>query len=397
MNSPRILLFAEAVTLAHVARIFKLATNLEDFGHEVHVATDSRFNYLFGRLPKNLHPLFSISGESFMGAMNTGRPPYNVLTLERYVAEEKTLIEKIKPDVVIGDFRLSLQVSTFKKVPYIALINAYWSPYADIRFPIPDHFIGRIFGRNIGQFLFNLARPFIFYLHTRPVNALRKKHGLPEIKGSLQNIYTQADYVAYADSPSLVLLKNLPHNHVFIGPVLSSLTIPKPEWWDTMLQTKSPKIYLNLGSSGNQKILGSIVETLASFDATLIVSAGSETSGFKNGDRLFVAPYLPGDEACQVADVVICNGGSPSAQQALSYGKPVIGIPSNLDQSLNTEALAQHKTGMTVYPGWNFATRLKNAVEQALSSEQKSHALWWKEELSKYDSGKALQELIQIF
>ena len=47
------------------------------------------------------------------------------------MADDLELIRRIEPDVVVGDFRLSLAVSApMAGVPYIALANAYWSPFA---------------------------------------------------------------------------------------------------------------------------------------------------------------------------------------------------------------------------------------------------------------------------
>ena len=49
------------------------------------------------------------------------------------------MIREVEPDVVVGDFRLSLSVSArVAGVPYLAITNAYWSPYARQRFPLPE-------------------------------------------------------------------------------------------------------------------------------------------------------------------------------------------------------------------------------------------------------------------
>ena len=39
-----------------------------------------------------------------------GRPVYDPKTLESYLAEDLALIHKVKPDVIVGDFRLTLAV-----------------------------------------------------------------------------------------------------------------------------------------------------------------------------------------------------------------------------------------------------------------------------------------------
>jgi UDP:flavonoid glycosyltransferase YjiC (YdhE family) len=43
---------------------------------------------------------------------------------------------------------------------------------------------------------------------------------------------------------------------------------------------------------------------------------------------------------------VICNGGSPTSQQALAAGVPVLGIAGNLDQYLNMDGVVRTGAGL---------------------------------------------------
>ena len=45
---------------------------------------------------------------------------------------------------------------------------------------------------------------------------------------------------------------------------------------------------------------------------------------------------------------MICNGGSPTAFQAIAKGVPVLGIPGNLDQFLNMHYLEKNRLGITL-------------------------------------------------
>lgn len=60
---------------------------------------------------------------------------------------------------------------------------------------------------------------------------------------------------------------------------------------------------------------------------------------------MFCADYLPGTAAAARADLVVCNGGSPTSYQALVQGTPVLGIPGNLDQYLNMHYLEKAGLG----------------------------------------------------
>jgi UDP:flavonoid glycosyltransferase YjiC (YdhE family) len=120
MTKKRILFFAEAVTLAHVARPLVLAGALAPDLYDIHFACDPRFDHLFPDLRFPRYPVRSISCNRFMQALAKGKPVYEVGTLRDYVTEDLSLIEEISPDLVIGDFRLSLAVSA----PLESLCNA---------------------------------------------------------------------------------------------------------------------------------------------------------------------------------------------------------------------------------------------------------------------------------
>ena len=58
--------------------------------------------------------------------------------MRRDIGHDQALIEAVQPDVIIGDFRLSLAASARRAgVPYAALTNAYWSPQRPLRSPPP--------------------------------------------------------------------------------------------------------------------------------------------------------------------------------------------------------------------------------------------------------------------
>src|SRR5437588_11789567 len=108
----RVLFFAEAVTLAHVARPFVLATSLDPDTYEVYWAAHPRFNDLFGSMSfAGRRTIESIPCEQFLGALAKGAPVYDTATLRSYVGEDLAVIREFTPDLIVGDFRLSLSVS----------------------------------------------------------------------------------------------------------------------------------------------------------------------------------------------------------------------------------------------------------------------------------------------
>ncbi|MDD5330799.1 MAG: glycosyl transferase family 1, partial [Sulfuricella sp.] len=337
-NKIRILFIGEAVSLAHVARPLALALALDPARYAVSFAVDPRYNALLGDPPFPLQRIDSIDGNRFSTALARGTPIYDLPTLRRYVGADLDLIAAARPHLVVGDFRLSLTASArVAGVPYFSITNSYWSPYARQRFPLPAHPLAQWLGVAAAQALFRLARPAVFALHARPLNRLRREYGLPALGHDLRRAYTDADHTLYADVPELMNLPALPAHHHFLGPVLWSPSIPLPEWWETLPADK-PLVYVTLGSSGPRRTLPLILDALASLPVTAMVAAAGETVR-DPPKNVHAASYLPGEAAAARAQLVICNGGSPTSQQALAAGVPVLGIAGNLDQFLNMQAV----------------------------------------------------------
>jgi len=342
----RILFFAEAVTLAHVARPIALAQGLVAAGHDVHIACDPRYRRFVENRPWQALPMHSIASERFLQALARGSPVYDADTLRGYVREDLALIERVAPDLVVGDFRLSLSVSArLAGVPYAAVTNAYWSPYHPVRaLPLPALPMTRFLPLPLARRIFGLAQPLAFGLHSRPLNTVRRENGLPSLGRDLRRVYTDADHVLYADVPSMFPTVNLPASHHHLGPVLWSPDLPLPGWWGQWPAGR-PVVYLTLGSSGPAPLLQMALDALADEPVTVIASTAGAALPRSLPANVHAADYLPGLQAAARASLVVCNGGSPTSQQALAAGVPVLGIASNMDQFLNMGAVAAAGAG----------------------------------------------------
>jgi UDP:flavonoid glycosyltransferase YjiC (YdhE family) len=350
-RKPRVLFIGEAVTLAHIARPFALARSLNADEYDVFFACDPRYNKLLGELPFPWRPLHTIPSEHFLEALARGGPLYDAATLRGYVKEDLALLGELKPDVVVGDFRLSLAVSApLTKTYHMAITNAYWSPYARQRFPLPELPLVRAVGLTAARVLFRLARPLAFALHTRPLNRIRRENDLPSLGLNLCRLYTHADYTLYADVPELVPIHGSPENHVYLGPIPWSPALDPPDWWEKV-PTDRPIVYVTMGSSGESRLLHVVLEALADLPVYVMATTAGRINTDKVPANAHIAAYLPGEAAASRASLVICNGGSPTTQQALVAGRPVLGIPSNMDQYLNMKALKVRGAGEVIRSG----------------------------------------------
>ena len=316
----------------------------------------------------SFHPIRSIPSADFAQAIAQGKPLYNIETLIQYVENDLELLDNVKPDLVVGDFRLSLAVSApLRRIPYAAVVNAYWSPYADIDYPVPDLPMTRFLGVRLAQKLFNIIRPVAFAMHARPLNRVRCYYGLSPLGSDLRNIYTWGDYTLYADLPELVPTRPLPANHRYLGPPLWSVHAPLPDWWHYLSDNK-PVILMIMGSSGHAELLPIALSALSELPITVIAATAGKIELPNVPANAFVVDYLPLDLVARRASLIICNGGSLTTCQAIASGVPILGICSNMDQLLNMIAIERLGAGLCLRAASIKPAQLKEAVLTVLKT-----------------------------
>jgi len=342
----RVLFFAEAVTLAHVARCLVLAEGVSA-KHDVCLAVAASAQRHVAAKRFRVVTLESIPGARFVEALRRGQPVYDEQTLRRYVDDDLRLIDEMRPDIVVGDFRLSLSVSArLRAVPYVGITNAYWSPWYRRSAPLPVLPWTGIVPLAVARPVFALGCRPVMASHSRPLNRVRCGYGLPALATDLRRVYSDADHVAYADVPELYPTPDRPVTHRYLGPILWSPPVAPPAWWnEAETQTNA---YVTMGSSGDPGLLGTIVAALDECGVAARVATAGAAFEPPPRTRARIAAYLPGVEAARRADFVVCNGGSLTVQQALSAGKPVLGIASNMDQFLNMQPIVEAGAGVVV-------------------------------------------------
>ena len=370
----RILMLAEAVTLAHVARPIALARDLAPMGFDCVVATAPERRAWVEADGIRFDALQSIDPAAFTRALAQGRPLYTAATLSDYVRADLALIDRHRPDAVLGDFRLSLAVSArLAKVPYLTLTNAYWSPWVDLPFPMPVLPLSRVLPLPVARALFGVGSRVAMRAHCRPLNRVLREHGLPSVGSELRRVYTEADAVLYADDPALFPMRPMPATHHFLGPVLWSPPIDRPAWWDTLPEDR-PIVYVTLGSSGSAEVLGQVLSALRDAPVRVIASTAGAALPADLADHFHCAAYLPGDRATARSSLVICNGGSMTTQQALCLGRPVLGIPSNMDQFMNMAPLVKAGAARCIRSDRLSGDALRSAVRELLGDPNAARA-----------------------
>ena len=340
----RVLFIGEGATLAHAARPLALASALPRDRFETTIATPERYRAWAPPQARWL-PLDAQTPEAFAERLKRGQPVFNLSQLEAYVAEDLKLIEQVRPHVVVGDLRISLAASARAAgVPYVGISNAYWSPDRPLRLirPVVDRLRG--WPAPAADLAFHAAAAMVLGWQARPLDDLMTAHGLKGIGRDLRRAFTEADVTLYADIPAL--FPDVPEtpSRRFLGPVVWEPPVAPPPWWDRLPDDK-PIAYVTLGSSGEIQPLAQIAGWLTGMGYAVVLATAGRAVVQGDDETVFVADYLPGFAACERADLVVCNGGSPTVTQALLKGRPVLGIASNIDQMLNIRAVQAQGAG----------------------------------------------------
>ncbi|HVA85055.1 MAG TPA: nucleotide disphospho-sugar-binding domain-containing protein [Candidatus Saccharimonadales bacterium] len=340
---PRILFVSEAPSLAHVARPFVLAKTLDPERYDIHFASPGTpsTELVLADAPFTRWALETVPAATFLDRMKRGRPFWTVGDIDHYVDIDRDLIRRVQPDLIVADLRVSLSTSAaLEGVPWAAMVNSYWSEWAfGWRHPVPETNLSSPYIPWLTQFAFERLLPFFIWEYVRPVNVVRRRHGLRPYGSRFSALYA-GDSVLYVDPPGMVRMRpGLPSSHIFVGPAIWSAPAPLPPWWDD-LAPNDPLIYVGLGSTGKLGALPTILSALRGTPYRLAVAVGGRELPAAVFRDVFVAPYLPGDLMARRAALVIGNGGSAGLYQSLNEGTPVRGIPENLDQHMTMAALA---------------------------------------------------------
>lgn len=370
----KILFLAEAVSLAHIGRPLMLAKWAQKQNIEVHFAASPTglLKTKANSFGFATHPLYTINEDLFYQRVNQSKFFYQVNDLKKYVAEEQALILKIKPDLIVSDFRLTASISAeLTGKPLLNLSNAYWSPHYSCPFPAPENGIFKLLPQRTTDFVFNFIRPFAFKFFGKELNQTRDFFGLKK-KNDFREMYTDGTYTAYMDLPHFVKIKNLPEKHFFLGPVVWS-----PEINNVSHSFKdNNNVYISMGSTGNNNLLPQIIQASLKNNLNLVISGVNATEKDKLlktmpelKGRSILEPLIRADDFLPFCKLTICHGGSGTVYQSMANGIPVLCFPKNPDQGLVSLAVAQNNIGRYLTNKNTHQSNIEKMIKECLANE----------------------------
>jgi UDP:flavonoid glycosyltransferase YjiC (YdhE family) len=302
--------------------------------------------------------------------------------IEEMIGFDLIVYNKVKPDIVISDFRLSSQISAeIAKILNITLLNVYSTRYSGQKESLPPH-LRRMLGGNMNSLL-TLIKRFLFWKRNKIFNKIRKRHGLRRKKDYLEQL--EGDFTFICDLPELFRIKKLPKSHFCIGPLYYK---EEKQLKNIKLDKKKKTVYISLGSE-KDNLIYKIIENIDLNRYNVIVT------GFKiNKKGIFQLGFFPGLSIIKKSDIVICHGGNGTIYQALSLGKPIIAIPLNLDQNLNADAIESEKVGRKM-KYWN-VNRINAVIESVLKDKRiKENLSYFSKLMKQYKPEKFVAEFVK--
>jgi UDP:flavonoid glycosyltransferase YjiC (YdhE family) len=362
----KILFLAEGITMTHFVRPAALAASLDPAKYDVYFRTPERYHRLLDQEFYQIGNLATIDPHMFLESLAHGSTLYTEKTLRGYVRDDLEIIEEVQPDIVFGDFRLSLCISApLSGVPWGSIFNAQWSPYRKQPAIVPELPITRFVSPRLLGPLFALLRPAIFALHAKPVNDLRRAYGLPGISSDMRSIYTTGDLVLYPDVPEFVPTTGAPGNHHYVGICNWSPSTLKPAWWKEVIDAPVPKIFISLGSSGPVKALPAVLEAVSHLPVKVILATSGRKIG-SVGPSVYSADLLPYEETARHCSAVVSQGGTAGLYLTLAAGTPTLAIPNNIDNHLSAALLEENGAGLSVRVENASPKILRKALERLL-------------------------------
>ena len=382
--------------MTHFARPAALASSLDSAEWEIFFWTPKRFHALIENPAVGLGDLRTLDPGAFLNALANGRVAYSKEILREYVRDDLAIFKQVEPDLVIGDYRLSLCTSApASGLPFASIFNAHWSPFYRQPAIVPELPVTRWVSARLLKPLYAGLRPALYALHAKPVNEVRREFGLSRISHDLRHIYTAGDLTLYPDVPEFVRLPGAPDHHHFIGTCPWSPHVPKPPWWNDMVASSQPKVFVSLGSSGPVKALPAVLEALARLPVTVILTTSGRPMGTIPSD-VYMADLLPYAETAGHAAVVVSHGGTGGLYPALSAGTPMLAIPSNIDMHLSASLLEQSGAGIKVRVEHASPDTLHRALERLLGEPRfKQAAVKWGGVIARHDTNTLFPSLLR--
>ncbi len=327
--------------LAHLAACSAVAGALRDRGHEPIFAYGGSRSEILEQAGFEWHPVVESRGPMHWQWFES--PEH----LERMVASQLRLIERLEPAVCITSAGFGRLAAELKGVPELALMHSLpGSPYGR---PALRAWLLRDAARHPTRFLGHLrsrrTRPGAAAVHAALVEVLRRR-GLPPLDRT--NLVGRADLIACTTAPFIDPSRRLPAHWRYVGPLdYGQGRGAEPS------AGQAPRVHVSQGSTGSAELLRRAVTELSAEGWEIVVSTGGlcdpgELSEL--GAGVIATSIVDTRSELEAADVAVIAGGNMTAMQALLSGTPTVVLPHTNQQAAGALRAQRLGTGVALWP-----------------------------------------------
>jgi UDP:flavonoid glycosyltransferase YjiC (YdhE family) len=252
-NRSRLSMLPSVIARSHLTRLVLIALELQYQGAEVAFAFPEN-NQILQHYNFQFFPVADAVVTDFSSKVLDA---YTPSLIEQCVNDELKAIEAFKPDVIIGDFRLTAAISSkITKISYISVVNGYMTDYfgpVDVMIPKQtrplENKIAFIAARAIQR-----SQKRTLATHFREI---AQKHR-PEKLVSLYDFLT-GDLTLIADLPEFCPLENRQPNFRYIGPLIWEGLNDTADYLKDIDSSKQ-LIYARTGNTGKETFIQLVID-----------------------------------------------------------------------------------------------------------------------------------------
>lgn len=343
-----------ASSLAHMTRLFAIADEFKSRGNNVlFTSSEDRVDFIENAGFEVFHELyppinFNDEYDQTLNYINTNREHF-----KRWFSVEIQAANEFKPNVVVTSPGFLGPHVTFKTgIPTVAILNAPYLPESVglLGISLTNNNPYNLIFRKLLKPIF--AKGFT-KLYLNEVLSIYKDLEIEFLGGSHQELYKNMDIII----PSIYELEPVHslNRYFYSGPLFwqgFSKDFPIDKIGIKNRAKERKIIYLSFGGSVfNLDFYKRILNMVGKLPYYFIVSTGMNINRKEieyNSNNTEMYRFIDGLGACEVADLVINTGSHGTVMQALKYGKPLICVPCNIDQSYFAYRVEEMGVGLNI-------------------------------------------------
>jgi MGT family glycosyltransferase len=292
---------------------------------------------------------------------------YTPSFVEQCVEAEREAIETFRPEVIVGDMRLSAAISArVAGVPYVSIVNGYMTDYFDpVDVMIPKeksrfkHEVASLIGRGIQAVQKRrLASPF---------RTTARKYDIKTLT-SLYD-FLEGDLTLIADLPEYCPLGDLPSAYRYIGPLIWEESNGETPEFLKQRDSSRPLVYATAGNTGKAELLALVAAAFKnspSYDVVMTTGAYIQPDKIPSAPNIHVTRFISGSKVLRNCTASIHCGGSGTSYQAISHGVPSVVVPFNNDQKINAWLIKRRRLGIPLSPPGLTDQKLRATLEEVV-------------------------------